>query len=103
MALKKTAPKKTVKKSKVIDLSKVKPIRAIEKTKGNIIIPTEIESKVIDKLTLLQKDGYSVTLRCEGRQKQVKAGECILAYIRANKPIELVGMQSGTAAKTVPL
>lgn len=61
------------------------------------------ESKVIEKIAGLHKAGFAVTLKCEGRNKQVKADECILEYIRVNKPIELVGMKSGMAARTVQL
>jgi len=85
MAEKKTAPKKT------------KP--AVKKVSP----ATEQESAVIDKIAQLQKDGYSVTLCCEGRNRQVKCGECVIDYIRAHKPVELVGMKSGAAAKVVQL
>jgi len=64
---------------------------------------TASESKVIEKIAALHKDGFAVTLKCEGRNKQVKCGECIINYIRTNKPIELIGMKSGMAARTVQL
>ena len=88
MPAKKTVKKAPVKKKAVI--KKVAPASLAE-------------SKVIDKITALQEDGFAVTLKCEGRNKQVKPDECILEYIRVNKPVELVGMKSGMAARTVQL
>ena len=61
------------------------------------------ESKIVAEIATLQEAGYAVTLKCEGRNKQVKPNECILEYIRANKPIELIAMKSGSAARTVLL
>ena len=92
----------------------INPIKAVKKVAAKKpavtkeptikIAPASLaESKVIEKIAGLHKDGYAVTLKCEGRNKQVKDGECILKYIRANKPIELIGMRSGMAARTVQL
>jgi hypothetical protein len=91
MSVKKAVKKAPVKKKAVVKkVVKVSPASLAE-------------SKVVEKIAALHKDGFAVTLKCEGRNKQVKAGECILEYIRVNKPIELVGMKSGMAARTVQL
>jgi hypothetical protein len=87
--------KKSVKKA---------PVKKKVIAKKVVVSPATLaESKVSDKIAALHKDGFAVTLKCEGRNKQVKEGECILEYIRVNKPIELVGMKSGMAARTVQL
>ena len=87
--------KKSVKKA---------PVKKKVIAKKVVVSPASLaESKVIEKIAALQESGFAVTLKCEGRNKQVKPGECILEYIRANKPVELVGMKSGMAARTVQL
>ena len=87
--------KKSVKKA---------PVKKKVVAKKVVVSPASLaESKVVEKIAALQESGFAVTLKCEGRNKQVKAGECILEYIRVNKPIELVGMKSGMAARTVQL
>ena len=87
--------KKSVKKA---------PVKKKVVAKKVAVSPASLaESKVVEKIAALQESGFAVTLKCEGRNKQVKAGECILEYIRVNKPIELVGMKSGMAARTVQL
>ena len=92
MAVKKAVKKVAAKKPVVKKVAVVK------------VSPASLaESKIIEKIAGLHKDGYAVTLKCEGRNKQVKDGECILEYIRVNKPVELVGMKSGMAARTVQL
>jgi len=85
MTVKKTAPKKTAKKAPA---KKVSPM-------------TEFEANLTEQVKMLQKDGFSVTIKCEDRNKQVKQGECVLDYIRANKPMNLIGCKSGAAARTV--
>ena len=94
---KKVVAKKVSRVAKVVDLTKVKPIT------GKVVMVSKFEDSVLDKIAALQESGFAVTLKCEGRNKQVKSGECVLEYIRANKPIELVGMKSGMAARTVQL
>jgi len=89
--------KKTVKKVPV------KKAPAVKKVIAKALVATASEGKVIAKIEALQKDGFAVTLKCEGRNKQVKCGECIIEYIRTNKPVELIGMKSGMAARTVQL
>ena len=97
VAAKKPVVKKVSRVAKVVDVSKVKPIT------GKVVMVSKFEGSVLDKVSALIEDGFAVTLKCEGRNKQVKDGECILEYIRANKPIELIGMKSGMAARTVQL
>ena len=78
--VKKAAVKKTTLKAKPVDKA------------------TESEQKIMDQVSKLLTDGYSVKMNCPGRHKMCKSGEDLLAYIRANNPYELVGMKSGSQA-----
>ena len=84
MALKKAAKKAPVKKPVVKKLA-----------------PSEFEARVIVQLNMLRKDGYSITLKCEDRNKQVKEDECIIEYVREHGALELVGCKSGAPVRVV--
>ena len=66
--------------------------------KESVSKATISEQNILDHVGKMLADGYSVKMNCAGRHKMCKPGEDLLAYIRANKPYELVGMKSGCQA-----
>jgi len=85
MSGKKAQPKKPVVKKTTL------PAKTVSKA-------TISEQNILDQVSKMLSDGYSVKMNCAGRHKMCKQGEDLLSYIRANSPYELVGMKSGCQA-----
>ena len=94
MTTKKPTKNKPVAKKRVLKPAAQKPVvKKVEVLKATIS-----EQNIIDQVSKMLSDGYSVKMNCAGRHKMCKSGEDLLSYIRAHSPYELVGMKSGCQA-----
>ena len=64
---------------------------------------TVFEQKVLDQVQVLFKEDLTVILECEGRNITVKKSSDVLDLVRNFGALNLYGMKSGCAARTVQI
>ena len=94
MAKKAAVKKKAVKKPAV----KKAPVKA--KVAKEISV---FEQKVLDQVQVLFKEGLTVILECEGRNITIKKSSDVVELVRTFGALNLYGMKSGCAARTVQI